>query len=338
MTTKRKSESKTYNYIAVGVKGHKCDDSSYARPLINILSTEVVDDPEVKPKVDQAQTGTSSLSFDEYEEIVGGAPAFEDKLRFCEGFEELLYGLLGNCNNKVPYTKDGQVVPNVFKYTFDSPVGLPSYLPPFTIWHGFSMTQKDGLCWNNAMLNTYELTTSQNELPTICYKFASDYRETNFPNPPSLFPTIQDKEIRRGEKVTWYIGSNNATEYDMLNNPITSLTKGTFIINNNIDKRKAKGSLTIKDNDFYKHDFMCHAQLWCKIESDSMIHDTTVPYSVLYKFPDVDIKKVDNSFERDYEFSVNETAFESFMTAEVITDLYALRIDEKCITKGEILE
>ena len=337
MTTKRKSQSATHNYIAVGVKGHKCDDSSYARPLINILSTKLDYEPELDIKIDKAQTGTGSLQYDNSMNIVGGKPEFNDKIRFCEGFEELLYGLLGSYE-KEDYTKDGQTVPNVFKYTFDSPVWLPSYLPPFTIWHGFSMTQDDGSCCNNAMLNTYELTTSQNELPTICYKFASDPIETNFPNPPSLFPTIQDKEIRRGEKVTWYIGSNNATEYDMLNNPITSLTKGTFIINNNIDKRKAKGSLTIKDNDFYKHDFMCHAQLWCKIESDSMIHDTTVPYSVLYKFPDVDIKKVDNSFERDYEFSVNETAFESFMTAEVITDLYALRIDEKCITKGEILE
>lgn len=377
MATKRKSESATYNFLAAGLKGHEYGDDpkKYARPLFNIHQTELADDTEVETEEDQAQTGTGSLQYDKYRKTAEGTPGFTDKIRYCEGLEELIYGLLGNYK-KEAYTKDGATVPNVFKYVFDFPVANAEELPFFTLWHGFSMTQDDGLCWNNAMLNTFELTTSQDDLPTINYEFASNYRNFRFPNPPRLFPTTLDKSLRRGENVTWYIGSVDATDEEMLNNPITCLTEGSFSINNNIENppcmgddfgenvkllgtRESEGSLTMPWNDatkvleyeFYNPDAnghfitkdMPHKQLWCKIESPGVMKDTTVHYSVLFKFPDVNIDNAtrslsgEDAMNLELPFSINENALESFMTAEVITDLYALRIDEIGLNRDEIL-
>jgi len=168
----------------------------------------------------------------------------------------------------------------------------------------------------------------------------------------------------------------NATEEEMLANPIVCLTEGSFSINNNIENppcmgddfeetvkllgtRETEGSLTMPWNDVSKvleYDFynpdpnghyitkdMPHKQLWCKIESADLINGTTVHYSILYKLPDVNIDDAkrslsgEDAMNLEVSFSVNETALESFMIVEVITDLNALRIDETGITLEEIL-
>ena len=371
MTTKRKSQYKKEKYIAVGVKGTEIGDDfkKYARPLVNILQKELYDSGKIETE-EVAQMGTGSLQHNKYRKPAVGGPSFTDKLRFCEGFEELLYGLSGNYK-KEDYIKYGATIPKVFKYIFDFHVSNADELPFFTIWQGSWYGEKDNvggkidtifpgdaLCWNNAMLNTFELSTIQDDLPTINVEFVSDYVNHNFPSSARLLP----KDLRMGENVTWYRSSVDATDEEMLNNPLTCLTESNFSINNNIEpiictgndfrktaklphKREIGGSLVLDDT-FYNHNHnehfvtkdMPHEQLWCKIESVGRIHGTDVPYSVLYKFLDVNIDEYYDNDSIRINFSVNKNGLKSFMIIEVVTDLYALRIDDECILFEEILE
>ena len=383
----------THHYVMMGIKDSTLDDDKYALPLVGVRQTGFEDGNEIETETDEGHTGVANLNMGSYRTTAESSPNWEDKIRFGEGLEDIMYLTLGH------YTKTAhESVEGLYDYVFELPATATDELPFATIYNGFAKTCYDARVFNNAMLNELEFNMSSDDAPTIKPTFVSDYNNFNLKNPTRSFADDFKSRFAKAQWTTAYLGDVGATAEEMLANPVDCFTEASFTINHNAESqschadafgkntkimgsREVEGSITMPWTELTKHleteyegyekyshivsEEITNKQIWYKVEggnitrysdSDTLatgekiiktietddgeggtittyVIATGIPYSILFKFPEVEITNVESPKSGDeakdltMEWSVLEKPTQSYMTVDMVTDLAALHID-----------
>lgn len=187
-----KTPSASYHNWGYCAKDPSLSDDKYARYAVGIRGKDFESGNTIDTETDEGHTGTANIDQGDYRTKAESGPNWEDKCRFTQGFEDAFYHLLGNVNLKTDGTNDlnGQPVSGstgAYTYAFSFPPQNPNDLPFVTIYNGFAKTSSDCRVFNNAILNEFELSMSNENAPTIKSTYTSDYNNMNCINPTRLF-------------------------------------------------------------------------------------------------------------------------------------------------------
>ena len=321
----------TYHYVGFSIKDALLADSKYANNMVFTRMTDFEDGNEINTETDEGHTGVATLDMGSYRTNATSSPSWSDKLRYNEGFEEIMYLLLGTYTKTAHTTDDGEggttTVNGVYDYSYSYPPSGANELPLATIYNGFgknnpSDAQQDGRVWNNAMLNEYAMNFSNEDAPTQDLTFVSDYNNFNMISPSRTYASTTN--FVKVDQVNIFVGEVGATEQQMRANPVNCFIESSFTVNNNAETqscvedefgknskfmgvRETTGSINMPwtDNtkllepeyegaDKYAHIVstdITHKQIWYEMIGAN-IGETTVPYSTLIKFPEAEITSV----------------------------------------------
>ena len=321
----------SWHYFGMGFKDTTLAKDKLAACLVNIRGTDFEDGNEIETETDQGHTGTSNLDMGSYRKNATSAPTWEDGMRYSEGLEDYWYGILGAYEVTAHLDDNEDPIAGVYDYAFTQAAeGVD--LPLATIYNGFQKTSTDARVWNNAMINEFEVTFSNEDLPKVNPTWISDYNNFNLVNPtrsfrePSIFVKAPQTQV--------YLGAVGADVATMLANPIDCFTEASFSINQNAEDqachqdafgvntkmmgaREVTGSITMpwtdatkyleteyEGYDKYAHivsEDITNKQVWFVaggphiFVEDAETHemtDTGVAYNTTIKFPEVEITSV----------------------------------------------
>ena len=319
--------SGSYHYVGFGIKDALLDSSKYARCCVFTRQTDFEDGNEINTENDEGHTGVANLDMGSYRTTAESSPAWTDKLRYNEGFEEVFYQLLGTYEVNPHTVDDGEggttTVTGVYDYNYSFPPVNANDLPLSTIYNGFAKTSTDARVWNNAILNEFTMNFSNEDAPTMDLTFVSDYNNFNLNNPTRTYASTTN--FVKTDQVKIYLGEVNATEQQMFANTVNCFIESSFTVNNNVETqscveeefgknskflgvRETTGSINMPwvDNtkllepEYEGADKLSHVvsteitnkQVWYEL-TGTKIGDTDINYHTLIKFPEVEVTNVE---------------------------------------------
>lgn len=368
--------SGSYHYVGFGIKDALLDSSKYARCCVFTRQTDFEDGNEINTENDEGHTGVANLDMGSYRTTAESSPAWTDKLRYNEGFEEVFYQLLGTYEVNPHTVDDGEggttTVTGVYDYNYSFPPVNANDLPLSTIYNGFAKTSTDARVWNNAILNEFTMNFSNEDAPTMDLTFVSDYNNFNLNNPTRTYASTTN--FVKTDQVKIYLGEVNATEQQMFANTVNCFIESSFTVNNNVETqscveeefgknskflgvRETTGSINMPwvDNtkllepEYEGADKLAHVvsteitnkQVWYEL-TGTKIGDTDINYHTLIKFPEVEVTNVETpksgSDAKDLilEYKVLEKPTHSFMTVDLTSNLADLRIDSTGVNLSDL--
>ena len=224
------------HYLMAGIKANSLTKYQYALPLFGIrMSPGSFDDGNnIDSETDEGHTGVSNVDMGSFRKSAESAPTWEDKLRYGEGLEDMIYMFLPN-HEVTAYNNGTADVDGVYKHTFDLPVNYNNDLPLMTVYNGFNETLYDARAYGNAMLNSIEFTFANDNAPTMKPTLLSDYNNFNLRNPDRTYLADHKRRFVQTNHVSIFIGDVGATAQQMLANPIDCFLQSSLTINNNIE-------------------------------------------------------------------------------------------------------
>ena len=125
---------------------------------------------------DKGHTGTSTTKMSTYRSEATSEPQYKDRLRYKEGWEDILYLLTGSDDGTNAHAIDKTTVDTgVYKYVFSKNPLHPLEDAFATLHNGFGKTEDDAYLYLNALLNTFNLSGGNKDAPTYEAKFVSDF-------------------------------------------------------------------------------------------------------------------------------------------------------------------
>ncbi|WP_409200635.1 hypothetical protein [Methanobrevibacter sp. DSM 116169] len=344
----------------MGIKGP--DHTGLAAYLVTVRGTEFESNKEIEFEDDEGHTGTATTKMSSYRSKAESSPSFTDKCRYKCGWEDALYCLLGDYTQEtVAGATDAQ------KYTFAVNPLLPKDPPFVTLYNGFYKTENDAYIYDDCLLNEFEINFSNEEAMTYKLGFNSNYPKFNQPNSGRMIPakdvfikpadvsvyiadqgTLTEENMEQYRYGCYLEGSltvNNNNE----NQPCSDDEFGTST--KVIGDREADFKLSLPWTDLTKgleYKFMGGSadattvthendvrEVWIKAES-AVFEDVggqEIKYSTIIKIPEIVIQVANSpqsgneAKQLELEGKVQENAVSSFISAEVVTDLSELHID-----------
>lgn len=351
-----------YHYWALGIK--PAGKTAAENPLIMIPGTEFEPGKEIEHDEDLGHTGGGSLNMGMDRKQAASSPAFQDKARYQQGWEDYFYLLYGDVTGPVPAVSGATVAK---KYTFAVDVADPADLPFCTLYNGYAKTADDAYVYDDCILNELEISFKNDEAMTVKPSFASNYPTFNQANPARVVPTKKVK-IRAGQTIIYYAPVDvTLTELNKATYALPCVIEGNLKINNNVESepcagddfgtatknigvRESEGGFTVPwvtATKVIEAEYESGAtdgtqvseeplRKQIMIESIGPLIETVSEEDVFYKtkilIPDVTITKAESpqsGDERksiDVEFKINDEGDASFMNVEIITELAALHI------------
>lgn len=183
------SPSLSYHYWMMCINNA---NSSVQNPSVLIRGTDFDPQKEIGNEDDEGHTGTATTKISTYRSEATSNPSFKDRLRYKEGWEDILYLLTGSDDGAGNINKT-KVAEGVYKYIFSENPLRPQESAFATLINGFakSYTDKndntkvlnDAYLYLDALLNTFKMSGSNTEAPTYEVEFVSDFPHFHQPNP-----------------------------------------------------------------------------------------------------------------------------------------------------------
>ena len=179
------SPSLAYHYWMMCIN----NASSSNAPTVSVLIKGTDFDPkkEIGNEDDEGHTGTNTLKLSTYRSEATSEPSFKDRLRYKEGWEDILYLLTGSNNGSGGINKT-TVATGVYKYIFSDNPNNPQEPAFATLFNGFNKTEDDAFLYLEALLNTFKMSGTNTEAPTYEVGFVSDFPHFNQDNIARVFP------------------------------------------------------------------------------------------------------------------------------------------------------
>ena len=230
------------HYLMAGIKASTLTDAQYAQPLFMIRMNpgSFEDGNKIETETDEGHTGVNNVDMGSYRKTAESAPSWEDKLRYGEGLEDMIYMFLPN-HEATAYNDGTSDIDGVYKHTFDIPANYGEELPLMTVYNGFQATNYDGRAFNNQMVNEIEFTFSADDAPTMKATMIGNYNNFNLKNPTRRYLADHKRRFVQAPHTTVYIGAVGATEEQMLANPINCFTEASLTINHNAESLSCHG-------------------------------------------------------------------------------------------------
>lgn len=242
---KKPSESGTFNYLGIGLKGDELDDEHYARPSKNIIQTDADDAPNIETETDEGHTGTSTMKVATFRKTADAAPTWTQKLRWSAGLEEIVFSALpnhtveqvlvpakGNPEKQVPYYKHSFDLTPV---TFDEDGNEVTVdVPLLTLYMAFAKYMNDTRVMNDAALNSLSLEMPAEDDPTLSPTFASNYPNPDTINILRMFRTNIRSRTASPNSGRVFMGRTNVSELEDMTEIECYINAG-FELNNNME-------------------------------------------------------------------------------------------------------
>lgn len=196
------SPSLSYHYWMMCINDPNNDD-----PQVQVMVKGTDFDPkkEIGNEDDEGHTGTATTKISTYRSEATSTPSFKDRLRYKEGWEDILYLVAGSDDGNGNINKT-QVAEGVFKYIFSDNPDNPQEPAFATLFNGFNKSPvncKDAYLYLQALLNTFKLSGSNTEAPSYEVEFVSDFPHFHQPNKARVFP--KKSEYPKSRAVRLYI-------------------------------------------------------------------------------------------------------------------------------------
>ena len=254
----------------------------------------------------------------------------------------------------------------IFNYTFKINVENPQNPYFATLFNGFAKTTDDAYKYEDCLLSEFELSGSNKEAPTYTATFSSNYPKINQINPSRVIPastifpkhgdvkvyiaplgTYTEESIAQYEfpcYLDWNVNVNNNLESvpcsgddygestKVLGNregtvsvtvPWTSATKF-------LEKEFETGSTSTSAHDVTSENV--EKTVWIVMEG-ATIGSSQLKYKTIIKIPKCVVTSAyseqsgTDAKQIEWEASIEESGFDSFMEAIITTDLSTLHID-----------
>ena len=226
----------SYHYTELGIKDEALTKTQLAQPLVGIRQTGFEDGNEIESETDEGHTGVANLDMGSFRKSAESSPNWEDGVRYGQGWEDYIYMILPD-KTITPH----ESVTGIFQHHYELDPTTDKDLPVATIYHGFSKTATDARIFNNAMMNEFELTLSDSDLPKVKTTFISDYNNVNIINPTRHLLKDHLARTVMAQHTHVYIGAVGSTVEEMLLNPIDCFTEATLNINHNAESQSCHG-------------------------------------------------------------------------------------------------
>ena len=367
----------SFHYWGFGVKDKSLDKEKLATLSVCTRGLEFESGNEITTETDEGHTGASNLDMGSYRTIAESAPTWNDALRYGEGLEYMWYFLLGTVNptggtntntfTGKAYTQEDIPVTGVYQYDYSFPPTNANELPFITIYNGFAKTEGDARIWNNAVLNEFELSGSNEEVPRITPTFVSDYNNFNLENPVRSYGA--KTAFAKPKDVSIYFADVGESDVETNGTSLSCVTEYSLTVNNNFEAqpchddefgknskvmgvREFEGSITLpwtnaskllepyyEAGDKYGHIVdveIPSKQIWFVFKTGEIMNEgagTGVPYTTIVRIAKCELTLVESTLSGDeakeltIEFKPVEEASQSVMTVTVLTDLDELTID-----------
>lgn len=230
------------HYLMAGIKDSSLTDDKYAQPLFMIRMNpgSFEDGNDIETETDEGHTGTSNVDMGSYRKTAESAPSWEDKLRYGEGLEDILYMLLPDHEVNTYNNGTGDVT-GVYTHDYGLPANYEEELPVMTLYNGFNATNYDARAFNNQMANQIEFNFSADDAPTMKVTLIGDYNNFNLQNPSRVYLADYKRRFVQAPHTTVYVGAVGATAEQMLANPINCFTEANLTINHNVESLSCHG-------------------------------------------------------------------------------------------------
>lgn len=185
--TNEVSPSLSYHYWMLCVNGTATDPT----PSILVRGTDFDPSKEITQEDDEGHTGSATVKIATYRSNATSSPTFQDKCRYQEGFEDILYLTIGSDDGTSDHDIDKTTVQSgVFQYVFSENPSSPLPAKFATLTNGFNKSTdgKDAYKYKNALLNTFKFSGTNTDAPTYEAGFMSDFPLFHQQNPARTFP------------------------------------------------------------------------------------------------------------------------------------------------------
>lgn len=183
--TNEVSPSLSYHYWMVCINGTSEDPV----PSVLIKGTDFDPQKEISSEDDEGHTGTATTKISTYRSNASSSPQFKDKCRYQEGWEDILYLVIGSDDGSKQIDVT-EVATGVNKFIFHENPNAPMEAAFATLFNGFNKTETDAYKYKEALLNTFKLSGSNSDAPTYEVQFASDFPLFHQTNLARVFPKV----------------------------------------------------------------------------------------------------------------------------------------------------
>lgn len=179
------SPSLSYHYWLACINDP--ESTSTPTPSVLIKGTDFDPQKEINREDDEGHTGTATVKISTYRSEATSTPSFKDKIRYKEGWEDILYLLTGSDDGSGNINKT-EIATGVNKFIFSENPSNPQEPAFATLINGFAKTEKDAFLYLESLLNTFKYSGSNKDIPTYEVEFVSDYPHFRQDNPARVFP------------------------------------------------------------------------------------------------------------------------------------------------------
>ena len=354
------SSSLKYHYWYGGVKALNL--TTEADMLVMIRGSEFEPNKEISYEDDNGHMGTSSTLISNYRSEATSEPEFQDYLRYCEGWEDILLCAIGSDNGEGAIDKS-TLTNGVYQYNYGINQVKPQAPYFMTLKNGYSLTDNDAWLYEDCLMDSLEVSGSNTDAPTYDAKFISNYPKFRQPNvartipATTIFPKPHDVKLYIAPVGTYadidaissyaypcYTDWNLTISKNVTGTPCSDDDFGTST--KTVGDLQAEFSCTLLWNELNKrmeYDFASASEddnattvstdnyyrtIWI-VATGSKIGSTDYNYQTIFKLPKVNMTKVDSpqsgTDEKTLEIEGTATG-DSFVEATVTTSLSDLHI------------
>ena len=182
------SPSLAYHYWMMCINNAESDNDPQVQVMIK--GTDFDPQKEIGNEDDEGHTGTATTKISTYRSEATSTPTWQDRVRYKEGWEDVLYLVTGSDDGEGKINKS-VVAEGVNKFIFSENPHQPQEPAFATLFNGFNKSPKnckDAYLYLDALLNTFKLSGSNTEAPTYEVNFVSDFPHFHQPNKARTFP------------------------------------------------------------------------------------------------------------------------------------------------------
>jgi len=342
------------------------DDTTPTLGAVLVRGTDFDPNKTIGSEDDNGHTGTSTTKMGTYRSEATSEPQFKDRLRYKEGWEDILYLLTGSDDGTSDHgINKTTLTTGIYKYIFSENPASPQESAFATLHNGFGKTDDDAYLYLDALLNSFTLSGGNNEAPSYEVHFVSDFPHfhedtiartipttTVFPKSNNVRIFIAPKGTADNTGMTstyeyscyedWSVEVNKNVEgKPCANDTFGTSTKVTGELDGNFKITLPWNSKT-KD---LEYEFMggsddattvtdedIHKTVWIVMTNGNIGSQTTYKYKTIFKINDLVLTNVnspqsgEDAKTLDVEGDIVSDGTHSFVEAEVTTDLADLHI------------
>ncbi len=187
---------------------------------------------DMKTSDDEGHTGTDMLLLGKDRTEASAAPSIKDKIRLGEGFEDIVFMILGKHDEVVAAAVGATTAKKwvIYRDTSD-----PGELAWCTISQGFNWDSASAEAYVEAMVNTLEMTFDANASPTYKADFVSDFPLYNQTEPTLSYPSTEHR-FKTGQ-TSIYLSPVGTSEENTVNSQYLAdcYTNANLTLSNNME-------------------------------------------------------------------------------------------------------